>query len=222
MNDLGVIFDMDGVLVDSYQAHYQSWREAARHYGLELAEPDFARTFGRTSREIISQLWPGRFSEAEIAAFDCRKEAAYRAILEQHFPEMVGAGALLAALHAAGFRLAIGSSGPPENVALVRRQMPNGHLFTATVNGAEVRHGKPDPAVFLLAAQKLGVPPERCAVVEDAVVGLQAARRAGMRAIGLTGTATRATLAPYADRVVDGLAELTPGGIAELLRPAGR
>lgn len=217
MNEYGVIFDMDGVLVDSYQAHYESWRQAALRYGLVLAEPDFARTFGRTSREIIGQLWPGRFDEAEIAAFDSRKEAAYRVILDTHFPEMPGAGDLLGTLHAAGFRLAIGSSGPPENVALAQRRLPNGKLIAATVTGKEVRHGKPDPEVFVLAAQKLGLAPGKCAVVEDALVGLQAARRAGAVAIGLVGTATRDVLAPYADLVVDRLRDITPTVVARLM-----
>jgi beta-phosphoglucomutase len=216
-NTLGVIFDMDGVLVDSYRAHYDAWRATARQYGLDMTEEDFARTFGRVSRDIIERLWPGRFNDQQKTQFDNQKEAAYREGLRTHFPEMKGAGELIASLHAAGFKLAIGSSGPAENVAVVKETIRNGNLISATVNGSEVHRGKPDPEVFQLAASKLGMPPARCAVVEDAFVGLQAARRAGMIAVALTGTAKREALSPEADIVIDNLSELSPAVFRDLL-----
>jgi beta-phosphoglucomutase len=220
-NGLGVIFDVDGVLVDSYRAHLESWQRTAAKRGLKMTEQDFARTFGRTSREIINQLWPGRFDDATIAEFDAEKEAAYRDILRAHFPEMDGASDLIATLHEAGFSMAIGSSGPPENVELVRQTIRHGDWIAAAVNGTDVKHGKPDPEVFLIAAQKLGLEPKKCAVVEDAPVGLQAARRAGMAAIGLTGTARRQALMEHADLVVESLRELTPPICAELISRKG-
>lgn len=216
-NNLGVIFDVDGVLVDSYRAHLESWRQTAVEYGLMMTDADFARTFGRTSREIIQHLWPGRFDDAEVRAFDTQKELLYRELLRDHFPAMPGAGDLIGALHEAGFRLAIGSSGPPENVALVKQAIPHGRWITATVNGMDVQRGKPDPEVFLIAAKRLGLEPNRCAVVEDAPAGLQAARRAGMIAIGLTGTAGREVLAAHAHLVVDCLSGLTPEIFYQLL-----
>ena len=125
---------------------------------------------------------------------------------------------MIGALHAANFRLAIGSSGPPENVAVVHKQIHNGRFFTATVNGMDVKHGKPEPDIFLAAARKIGLEPRYCAVVEDAPVGLEAARRAGMVGIGLLGTAPREALAAKADLVVDSLRELTPEAVAQLIR----
>jgi len=213
-NRLAVIFDMDGVLVDSYQTHLQSWRNAARLHGLAMTDADFKRTFGRTSRDIIAALWPGKFTDAQVTQFDQEKEAAYRELLKTHFPEMDGAGDLIGALHAAGFALAIGSSGPAENVAVVQSCVPNGNLISATVNGLEVRHGKPDPEVFLKAAQKLGIEPGCCAVIEDAVVGVDAARRANMLSIGLLGTAARSALEVHAHWVVGSLRDLEPDEIA--------
>src|SRR5579859_432229 len=116
---IGVIFDMDGVLVDSYRAHWQSWHFMADELGKELTEAQFVSTFGRTSREIIAEHWgASALSLEEIAEFDRRKEALYRQIVAGDFPAMEGAGDLIRALHAAGYRLAVGSSGPPENVAL--------------------------------------------------------------------------------------------------------
>jgi beta-phosphoglucomutase len=212
----GVIFDMDGVLVDSYAAHLRSWRDVAVRHGLQLSDGDFARTFGRTSRDIIRALWPGTFDDDEVARFDAAKEARYREILDETFPEMAGASELIRALHKAGFRLAIGSSGPPQNVSLVQRQLRSGELFDVTVNGTEVTRGKPDPDVFLIAARKLRIDPSRCAVIEDAPAGVEAARRAGMTSIGLLGTAPRERLAEHADLVVGSLRDLSP----DLIRAA--
>jgi beta-phosphoglucomutase len=213
----GVIFDVDGVLVNSYRPHLESWQRAVEKRGLSMSEEDFARTFGKRSREIIAQLWPGKFDEDAIRHLDDEKEAEYREILREHFPEMNGASDLIAALHAKGFKLAIGSSGPPENVELVRRTIRHGEMLSAAVNGKDVTRGKPDPEVFLTAARKLEIDPSRCAVVEDAPVGLEAARRAGMAAIGVTGTAPREALAKHAHVVVDSLRELSPAMIASLI-----
>lgn len=217
MNELGVIFDMDGVLVDSYRAHLESWQETAREFDLQMTEDDFARTFGRTAREVIQQLWPGQFDDQRRQQFDAAKEAAYREILTRKFPEMPGVGPLIRSLHDSGFRLAIGSSGPPKNVELVRSRITSGELIDAAVHGGEVQRGKPDPQVFLLAAGKLGLQPQQCAVIEDALVGLKAAAAAGMTAIALTGTADRATLQPSADLVVDALRELSAESIRRLI-----
>jgi beta-phosphoglucomutase len=213
-DQFGVIFDMDGVLVDSYQTHLASWKRTAGEHGLAMSDTDFGRTFGRTTRDIIAILWPNHFSDAEVAQFDLKKEAAYRELLGEHFPEMDGAGDLIAALHGHGFAMAIGSSGPPENVALVQRCVGNGRFITASVNGSEVKRGKPDPQVFLMAAAKLKIDPSRCAVIEDAPVGVEAARRAGMLSIGLLGTAKKEQLAAHAHRVVASLRELNPAEIA--------
>lgn len=217
MPEYCVIFDMDGVLVDSYRAHRRSWQDTARHFRVSLTEQDFARTFGRTSREIIQSLWPSRFDDQQILQFDSAKEQRFREILESNFPEMPRASDLIQSLRDAECRLAIGSSGPPENVALVMRLLRAGKLFDATVTGAEVKHGKPNPDVFLLAARKLGVDPSQCAVIEDAIPGLEAARRAGMVAIALTGTAPRDRLEQHADEVVDSLGQLTPQRIQGLI-----
>ncbi|MCK4602695.1 MAG: HAD family phosphatase [Phycisphaerae bacterium] len=216
MTDKAVIFDMDGVLVDSYRAHFESWRRLAGKYGFEFTERQFAATFGKTSREIIRQFFSHAVDEADIGRWDEQKEQFYREILQADFPEMDGAGELIRALHKAGFALAIGSSGPPENVAVVAKCLPAGELISATVNAYDVTHGKPDPDVFLQAAGKLGVEPYSCAVIEDAPVGVEAAHRAGMAAVAITGTAPAEKL-DAADLVVDSLRQLSPKIISELI-----
>ena len=214
----GVIFDMDGVLVDSYHAHFQSWRELAAELGVEVTEADFVRHFGRTSREIVEAYWgEGRFTDEEIAELDRRKESYYRRIISQNFPEMPGVRSLLSRLKAAGFRLAVGSSGPPENVRLVLEKLEAGPLFDAVVTGMDVTRGKPDPQVFLLAAKRLNLPPEHCVVIEDAPVGIRAAHAAGMAAVGLVSTGRDPQSLAEADLVVPSLEKLTPEILRDLI-----
>ncbi|MCP4663302.1 MAG: HAD family phosphatase [bacterium] len=189
-----VIFDVDGVLVDSYEAHFQSWKIVAAESALALGAAQFAETFGRTSRDIIRLLWPGgrELDEGTVRALDERKEAIYREIIAEDFPVMDGARELVEALGAAGMRLAVGSSGPPENVELVLDQLGGRALFAAVVTGRDVRRGKPDPQVFLIAARRLNVPAAECVVVEDAPAGIQAAKAAGMAGVALVSTGRRA------------------------------
>ena len=211
-----VIFDVDGVLVDSYQPHFQSWRQMLAEQGFEFTEAQFRATFGRTTRDIIRQLCGDRFPDERVQAFDERKESLYREMVRRDFPAIDGAVELIDALAAGGFAMAVGSSGPPENVALTLDCLGRANSFATRVTGGDVKRGKPDPQVFLLAAERLGVDPSRCAVVEDAPAGIEAANRANMLSIALTGTATREQLA-HADLVVDSLRELGADKISQLL-----
>jgi beta-phosphoglucomutase len=154
--------------------------------------------------------------ENRVGEFDQRKEALYREIIRRDFPAMEGAEELVARLAADRFLLAVGSSGPPENVALVMEKLRGSEHISVTVTGQDVTRGKPDPQVFQIAAERLGVPANSCAVVEDAIHGVEAAQRAGMAAIALTGTLARDELA-VADLVVDRLQELTPSTVRDLI-----
>ncbi len=216
-NGYGVIFDMDGVLVDSCGPHYESWRITSERRGYALPEEVFRTVFGRTNRAIIPVVTGRSLPPAEMDAWGEEKEVVYREILARRFPAMPGADALIEALLADGARLAIGSSGPPENVAIVMENIPAVRRFHAVVTGRDVKNGKPDPEVFLKSAERLGLPPGACAVVEDSPAGLDAARRAGAAAVALVGTAPREALEPRADLVVDALRELTPARIRGLV-----
>jgi beta-phosphoglucomutase len=216
MTARAVIFDIDGVLVDSYRAHLQSWLGVAREWGLEITEEDFARTFGRTSREIIAKFWGEGLEDSERRAIDDRKESLYREIISKSFPAMDGAAEIVRDLHGAGFRLAVGSSAPPENIRLSLERLGVRDLFEVVVTGRDVTRGKPDPEVFQIAAERLAVPPSCCVVVEDAPAGVAAAKAADMRCIALAGTATPDRLAA-ADRVVGSLRELDRAVVARLL-----
>ncbi|MCI0491577.1 MAG: HAD family phosphatase [Planctomycetes bacterium] len=208
MSKTAVIFDVDGVLVDSYQAHFRSWQQLFSTLNVEYGEAAFAADFGRTSRDILCRRLRGDLSEERIQELDRQKEANYRDIVRHDFPAMEGAAELIDSLATAGFLLAIGSSGPPENVELAIEHLDPLGQITAVVTGNDVTRGKPDPQVFLIAAERLGVLPAMCVVVEDAAHGVEAAHGAGMRCVALTGTTTRDNLAK-ADLVVDSLHEVT-------------
>lgn len=215
----GVIFDVDGVLIDSYQSHFQSWRELASEIGRTYTEIQFAKSFGRTSRETILEHWSDRaWTPEEIRQLDDRKEWLYREIIREHFPAMPGAANLIRNLHTAGFAVAVGSSGPPENVDLAIEKLGISDLMKCRITGRQVTLGKPNPQVFQLAANGLELPVGSCCVVEDAPVGIQAAHSAAMVCVGLASTGrTRAEL-QAAECVVDSLDELTPQRISDLIR----
>ncbi len=214
----GVIFDMDGVLVASGPAHRQSWRMLARKHGVDMSDQEFAESFGRTSRDIIRSLWGDGLSDEEIERIDAEKEALYRDLITGMVPLTIGTRETLAGLRAAGLVLAVATSGPPENVELVLNEGRLQDFFAATATGFEVRQGKPAPDIFLLAAERAGLRPADAVVVEDAPVGIQAGRAAGMRTIGLVGTHPAERLREAGvDRVVERLNEITPALILELL-----
>jgi len=214
-NCCGVIFDMDGVLVESYRPHFESWRITAREYGKDMTEAQFARGFGRTSREIIRDLW-GEVPEAKILEFDRRKEAVYRELIREKIPAVPGVFELVSALATDGFKLAVGSSGPIENVDLVLDGLGLRKYFSAVVSARDVTKGKPDPEVFLTAAKKLGLAPNRCVVIEDAVPGIQAAHNAGMKVIALTTSHPKDKLVE-ADLIAADLRGMTANQIRSLL-----
>lgn len=206
---IGVIFDMDGVLVDSADAHLRSWQTLARRSGIELSREEFAKTFGMRSSEIIERIFGPR-DPAEVQKLDHHKEAIYRDLIRHHVPEMPGAVQLVRGLHAAGLRIAIGSSGPPENIELVCNALAIEPFIDVIVTGKDVQRGKPEPQVFQIAAKRMSLAPHRCVVVEDAPAGVQAARRAEMHCIALTGShEVTALTSAGADLVVRSLGEIS-------------
>jgi beta-phosphoglucomutase len=217
----GVIFDMDGVLVDSGPAHIASWRVVAGKHGVEMSDEEFASSFGQTSRDIIRKLWGAQVSDDDVRRFDDQKEAAYRAIIAGNVPLIVGAREMLTALQQDGCVLAVATSGPRENAELVLREAKLGPFFTTVVTGFDITRGKPAPDCFLLAAERAGLPPPDCVVVEDAPVGIQAALAARMTPIGFVGTHPAERLAKAgAALIVERLAEITPRVVADVLSKA--
>jgi beta-phosphoglucomutase len=212
----GVIFDLDGVLVDTGWAHRQAWYDLAETEGLEMSDDFFRDTFGMQNAAILPMLRPG-ISPEEMERLSDWKEQRYRDLVKQRLEFAAGAEALLIDLKQRGFHLAIGSSAPPENLDVFWSRLSLAEYFHARVTKEEITESKPSPQTFLMAAQKLGIEPACCAVVEDAVQGVQAARAGGMRIVAVTTTRSRQDLA-QADPVVDSLSELDASDFLALLR----
>ena len=198
-----VLWDLDGVLVDSAPFHFQAWRELLASLGRELSEADFRRTFGLRNDAILRDLL-GDLSPAEMERLAARKEGLFRQAARGNISALPGALALLRLLRERGLRLALVSSTPHANIDLVLRSLEVETAFDVVVGEEDVTQGKPDPEGFLLAAERLGVPRGECVVIEDAPMGVEAAKRGGMRCVGVVCGRPREALAK-ADLVVETL-----------------
>ena len=198
-----VLWDLDGVLVDSGPFHFQAWRELMASVGRELSEADFRRTFGMRNDTVLRDLL-GELPPAEVERLAVRKEELFRRAARGNIVALPGALALLRLLRERGFRLAVVSSAPYANIELMLRSLGVEADFEVVVAGEDVTRGKPNPEGFLLAAERLGVKPAECVVIEDAQAGVEAAKRGGMRCVGVCHDRPREALAK-ADLVVEGL-----------------
>ena len=217
MQPWAAIFDWDGVIIDSSRQHELSWERLAEHENLALPAGHFQRSFGMKNERIIPQLLHWTTDPAEIKRLSWQKEEFYRQIVrETGIRALPGVKEFLERLDAAGIPRIIGSSTPRENIELVVELIGLQKYFQQIIAAADVTHGKPDPEVFLLCAQRLGFPAQRCVVFEDAHVGIEAAHAAKMKVIGVATTHPTESIRA-ADRVVQQLDELTPADCAKLL-----
>jgi len=182
-----VLWDMDGTLVDSAKYHWQAWRDTMSREGFPITVEEFLATFGQRNDSILRQ-WLGERATAEsIRRIGDAKEALYREYVRQHgIAPLPGAFDWVRLLQGEGWRQAIGSAAPRANIETILDVLQVAECFQAIVSAEDVHRGKPDPEVFLLAARKLDVQPARCIVVEDAQHGIEAARAAGMKSIGVS------------------------------------
>lgn len=186
-NLYAVLWDMDGVLVDTFDAHYRSWQqtfdELSQPFDLEM----FRRTFGMNNRLILTTIFERDLSESFIRRVSDRKEELFREGIKGHARLLPGVKGWLTAFSEIGVKQAVASSAPQANIDALLDELGVRSFFQAEAAGANLK-GKPDPAVFLLAAQLLAVEPAHCLVIEDAVAGVEAARRAGMKCIAVETT----------------------------------
>ena len=181
-----VLWDMDGTLVDSAEYHWQAWRDSMSREGFPGTHGQFLASFGQRNDSILRQ-WLGEKATPElIQRIGNAKEALYRQHVRQHGIEpLPGALEWVNLLHRQGWGQAIASAAPRANIETILDVLHAGRCFQAIVSAEDVRRGKPDPEVFLIAATQLGVAPQHCIVVEDAQHGVEAARAAGMKSIGV-------------------------------------
>ncbi len=205
---IGAIWDLDGTLVDTEMAHFASWRALLRENGRDLTLEQFKPTFGLRNDDILVRYFGFSGDAASIAALSERKEELFRAgLLANGVRLLPGAGELVKHLHALGARQAIASSAPPRNIEVLVGLLDIRDRFSAVVSGQEVMHGKPAPDIMLRAAERLGLPPTCCAVLEDAPAGIAAGHAAGCRTIAILSTFGRAQLRA-ADLIVESFLEV--------------
>lgn len=210
------IFDLDGVVVDTAKYHYLAWKELAQELGFFFSEKENERLKGvsrMASLEILLEVGGIQATEEEKNRMAEKKNRRYLEYITRMTPEEVlpGVKPFLEALRKNGIKVALGSAS--KNAKIILQQTGIAPLFDAIADGTNVSKAKPDPEVFLKAAELLGVSPQECLVFEDAVAGVEAAHRGGMRCIGVGSAETLA----MADAVIPGFqqVEVADGKIRE-------
>ncbi len=216
----GILWDMDGVLVSTGEFHFKAWTVTLSARGIPFTREQFRTTFGMNNTGILQRLLGEKVDADLVAEISAAKEHAFRQAIRGQVQLLPGVLEWLQRLQEWGLRQAIASSAPPANIDALVDELAIRSYFAATVSGADLP-GKPDPAVFLEAARRIGVPPESCVVVEDAVAGVEAARRGGMRCIAVT-TTNPANELKHADIVVEQLDALSEDAFTRLLPKARR
>jgi len=213
---MAVIFDMDGVLADSNAAHLLAFQSLGREIGVPFTEELLAKTFGMHNNQIF-KIWLGDdIDSAKIRELSLKKEQMYRDVAIQSLQPIPGAVSLVERCFEAGFRCAIGSSGPRANVELAIWRLGLGDRISTVVSGDDVENGKPDPEIFLRALKGLEVEADSCLVIEDAPQGVQAAIAAKMQVIAVT-TSRPAEFLKEATLVVQSLDEIQTATIKKYL-----
>ena len=210
-----VIWDMDGVIADTAPFHFQAWDEVFRRRKIPYSREVFQRNFGKRNDIIVRSIVGEGYPESEMEAILVEKEGMFREKAAGNIKPFPGAIELIGELREYGVKEALATSSPIENGQFVTRQLGIENSFDAVVWGREVTEGKPSPQIFLLAAERLNVDPGNCVVIEDAVAGVAAARRAGMKCLAVANSHPEAKLGE-ADLVVDSLKHVSVADLASI------
>jgi beta-phosphoglucomutase len=214
-NGFGVLWDFDGVIADTGELHYAAWSHVLAEYGIPFNREIFTPTFGMINDEVLPR-WFGRpLAPAMIQKISGQKEAIFIEEARSRAALLPGVKALLENLHAEKIRQAVASSAPLRNIEVLVELLGIRPYFTSLISAADMA-GKPDPAVFLEAARRINTPPELCVVIEDSLPGVEAARRANLKCIGVTNTYPASALRG-ADLIVDTLEGLSSDTFRDLL-----
>ena len=212
---------MDGVIADTAPYHLKAWQEVFREREVNFTGEDFRHTFGQRNDTIIKSTLGGDISQREMDAIASKKEKKFRRRIKERITPSSGAIELMTSLRKRGFQMALASSAPMENIQLVIETLGISDCFQTIICDRDVTEGKPSPQVFLLAAERLGVEPGDCIVIEDAVAGVTAAKRAGMYCLALASTHPRHSLME-ADLVIDTLEGLSLEDVERLFNSPGK
>ena len=212
-----LLFDLDGTLIDSMPHHHDAWVQWYARRGLAMGTGDFfSTTAGRSNAEILLDLFPALSVQAHAAMAD-EKDAIYRELAAPSLALIGGARAFVDQARAAGLRLAVCTASTLPNMALAFERHGIDGWVDTVVSPADGLRGKPHPDIFLEAAQRLGISPEHCVVFEDAPLGVEGARRAGMKAVALTTTLPAEAFAGF-DNLIAVAPDFTSLALSELIR----
>jgi HAD superfamily hydrolase (TIGR01509 family) len=215
MNTDCILWDMDGVLADTSELHYQLWSTVLGQMGVPFSRDIFRPTFGMDNAACLT-IWLGRPLTPEyVAEISDRKEQQFRHMARGCVEVLPGVSTLLQHFQSLGLRQAVASSAPRANIEALIEALDLRRYFDTLVSG-EGQPGKPDPWVFLEAARRLNSSPDRCLVIEDSLVGVEAARRAGMRCLAVANTYPLDAL-QSADHAVERLDALPAAVLQSLL-----
>jgi len=214
--NIAVLWDMDGVIADTSKYHFQSWVIAFKPEGIKFTQTHFERAFGMANIDIIPMVFGNRVSIDKINAIADFKETTFRSLIKDKITALRGVIELVNSLKNAGIKMALVSSTPKENIDLILGTLGIKQYFDVNISGDDVTEGKPSPQGYLLGAKKLGIAPHNCVVIEDAVVGVQAAKVGGMKCIAVTNTHPTAKLTA-ADIVTHSLANVNINMITKLV-----
>ena len=210
-----ILWDMDGVLVDTGEYHYAAWKKTFDELGVPFFEAQFRMTFGMNNARILEIIFGTKLPSIQEGQISERKESLFREAVKGNAKLLPGVEDALKNFSAWNFKQAITSSAPTKNIEVLVQELQIGKYFDAIVSGDDIP-GKPDPAVFLRAAQQLGIEPEYCTVIEDAVAGVEGAKNAGMNCIAVTTTNSAKRLSK-ADLILDSLVGLNKDLFPEFL-----
>lgn len=200
---------MDGTIVNNMPYHMQAFRVFNERHGIKMGDEEFLKkTSGKTNDDIMRMFFGSDISAEEVAALSDEKESLYRELYRPHVALSPGLDSLFGQLRARGIPMCVGSSAPDENIDLVLDGLNIRSYFEAVINSSQVKRGKPHPEVFLRAAEAMRLAPAQCIVIEDAVIGVEAARNAGMKVVAVAQIMSREALAG-ADMVVDDFTEVS-------------
>lgn len=200
-----VIFDVDGVLVDNIGLHCDAWNRFCLDHRLpSIDQLSFRENlFGKTNKDTLTWLFKKTLNDLEIEEFTKLKEGIYRQIAVDQLKPLKGLNAFLYYLQERRIPFAIASSGPRINIDFILDQIGLKNYFSDITDASQVRYGKPNPEVFLITAQKLGIKPAGCIVFEDSIMGIEAAKSAGMRVIALATTYSKSELPQDLEIITD-------------------
>jgi beta-phosphoglucomutase len=203
----GVIFDMDGVVVDNHRFHFKAWMKFSRQHNFELNEEIYRDKFnGKTNADLFKMIF-GEVSSDQMKAYAEEKEGLYKKLYLEHMEPMKGLLDFLEFLKSQRLKVALGTSAPPGNVDFVLDHLKLRQYFPVIVDGTQVEKGKPDPQVYQLCCMRMGLEPKDCVVFEDSLAGLESGMRAGCDVIAVATSHAAYELKPKTENIIHDFTE---------------